>query len=103
MPYIGIDEKQFHRGHCYISSLVDLQVGRVLDVVEDCAEESCKTLIEKSLTIRQRRRLKAVALGDQRTVSGFLEISSRRLGKASLRQMVLLGDTKSTGADQSKS
>ena len=45
IPYIGIDEKQFRSGHRYISSLVDLQGGRVLDVVEDRTEESCKSLI----------------------------------------------------------
>ena len=32
MPYPGIDEKQFRKGHRTISSLVDLQQGRVLDV-----------------------------------------------------------------------
>ena len=32
IPHLGIDEKQFRSGHRYISSLVDLQGGRVLDV-----------------------------------------------------------------------
>ena len=41
-PYLGIDEKQFRKGHRYISSLVDLRQGRVLDVVESRIEETCK-------------------------------------------------------------
>lgn len=47
IPYIGIDEKQFRSGHHYISSLVDLDKGRVLDVVENRTEAACKTLIEQ--------------------------------------------------------
>ena len=35
MPYPGINEKPFRKGHRTISSLVDLQQGRVLDGVED--------------------------------------------------------------------
>lgn len=62
IPHIGIDEKQFRRGHRYISSLVDLQGGRVLDVVEERTEKACKSLIEQSLTERQREQVTAVAL-----------------------------------------
>lgn len=50
IPYIGIDEKQFRKGHRYISSLVDLDGGCVLDVVEERTESACKALIEKALT-----------------------------------------------------
>ena len=39
-PCPGIDEKPFRKGHKTISSLVDLQQGRVLDVVEDRTEEA---------------------------------------------------------------
>src|SRR5690554_6514938 len=35
IKYLGIDEKQFRSGHQYITNLVDLKQGRVLDVVED--------------------------------------------------------------------
>jgi len=34
IPYLGLDEKQCSSGHRYINSLVDVQGGRVLDVVE---------------------------------------------------------------------
>ncbi len=62
IPYLGIDEKQFRKGHRYISSLVDLQQGRVLDVVENRTEEACKALIEQSLTEKQQQQVTAVAL-----------------------------------------
>jgi transposase len=62
IPYLGIDEKQFRNGQCYISSLVDLQGGRVLDVVEDRKEKACKALLEQSLSDEQRQEVTAVAL-----------------------------------------
>lgn len=62
IPYIGIDEKQFRSGQNYISSLVDLQEGHVLDVVEERTEKACKQLIEQSLSEEQRQQVTAVAL-----------------------------------------
>jgi len=62
IPHLGIDEKQFRSGHRYISSLVDLQGGRVLDVVEERTEQACKALIEQSLSEQQRKQVTAVAL-----------------------------------------
>jgi transposase len=62
IPHLGIDEKQFRSGHRYISSLVDLQGGRVLDVVEERTEQACKALIEQSLSEQQRQQVTAVAL-----------------------------------------
>lgn len=62
IPYIGIDEKQFQSGHRYVSSLVDLGKGRVIDVVEDRTEAACQTLLEQALSKRQRTRVKAVAM-----------------------------------------
>jgi len=62
IPTIGIDEKQFRSGHRYISSLVDLEGGRVLDVVEERTEDACKTLISQALTPSQQEQVTAVAL-----------------------------------------
>lgn len=62
IPYLGIDEKQFRKGHRYISSLVDLKGGRVLDVVEERTEKACKALIEQALSEEQQQRVQAVAL-----------------------------------------
>ena len=62
VPYLGIDEKQFRSGHRYITSLVDLQQGRVLDVEEERTEKACKTLINKALTSKQRSEVQAIAM-----------------------------------------
>jgi len=62
IPFIGIDEKQFRSGHQYISSIVDLQGGRVLDIVEERTEVACKTLISQALTAAQQKQVTAVAL-----------------------------------------
>lgn len=56
------DEKQFLSEHRHISSLVDLQGGRVLEVVEELTETACKDLIEKALTELQPTHVSAVAL-----------------------------------------
>jgi transposase len=60
--YVGVDEKQYRSGHRYISSLIDLDQGRVLDVVEDRTEEEAKRLLQKGLSTAQRERVEAVAL-----------------------------------------
>lgn len=62
IAYIGIDEKQFRSGHQYISSLFDLEGGRVLDVVEERTEEACKSLIDLALTELQKEHVTAVAM-----------------------------------------
>ena len=70
IPCPGIDEQPFRKGHRYISSLVDLQQGRVLDVVEDRTEAACKALIEQSpprqargpLTPEQQQQVTGVAV-----------------------------------------
>lgn len=62
IPTIGIDEKQFLSGHCYISTLVDLEGGRVLDVVEERTEAACNALINKALSEEQQEAVTAVAL-----------------------------------------
>lgn len=62
IPYIGIDEKQFRSGQDYISVMVDLEGGRVLDVVEKRTEVATKALIDKTLTKSQQKQVTAVAL-----------------------------------------
>lgn len=62
IDYIGIDEKQFRRGHQYITTLVDLEQGRVLDVTQERTEQACIGLLEQALSKRQRNNVKAVAL-----------------------------------------
>lgn len=62
IAYVGIDEKQFRRGHSYLSNLVDLEGARVLEVVEERTEACCRELLCTGLTATQRAEVKAVAL-----------------------------------------
>jgi transposase len=62
MDYIGLDEKQFRSGHNYITNLVDLKAGRVLDVIENRTEEATEKLLHQTLTVPQMAGVKAVAL-----------------------------------------
>ena len=61
IPYVGIDEKSFHRGQSYVSLLTDLGDSRVLEVVEGRTEESAEKLW-KALSKEQRKEVKAVAV-----------------------------------------
>lgn len=62
VPYVGIDEKSFLKGHRYASLMTDLERGRVLDVVEDRTKESAKTLIARALGETQRPHVKAASM-----------------------------------------
>lgn len=59
---LGIDEKNFRKGHSYASLLNDLDEGRVLEVIENRSLESTKTLINSSLSEKQKQKVKAVAM-----------------------------------------
>ena len=61
LPYVGIDEKSFRRGHSYISLLSDLTGSRVLEVVEDRTEEAAAGLW-KDLPDAQKAQIQAVAV-----------------------------------------
>lgn len=60
LDYLGIDEKSFRRGHSYVSLLVDLTGGRVLEVVENRTEQAANELW-KVLSEQQKEQVKAVA------------------------------------------
>lgn len=62
IPYLGMDEKSFRKGHDYITCAVDLQRSRVLEVVEKRTEDSSRTLLETALSAAQRARVEAVAV-----------------------------------------
>jgi transposase len=61
LEYAGMDEKNFGRGHSYVSVLTDIEQGRVLDVAQgrdlEAADRLWKTLPED-----QRMQIRAVAL-----------------------------------------
>ena len=61
IEHIGIDEKNFLKGHSYASLLTDLDKGRVLEVVPERTQEAAESLL-KSLTDGQKSKIKAVAM-----------------------------------------
>ncbi len=61
IKHAGMDEKNFGKGHSYVSVLTDLNQGRVLEVVPDRTLEAAKTLLE-SLPKEQRQTIEAVAM-----------------------------------------
>jgi transposase len=61
LEYVGIDEKNFRRGHDYVSVLSDINEGRVLDVVEGRTTEAADELWQ-AIPEEQRNGIKAVAM-----------------------------------------
>ncbi|MCJ8313893.1 MAG: ISL3 family transposase [Pseudomonadales bacterium] len=81
IDYLGVDEKQFRKGHNYITTLVDIDQGAVLEVVEYRTEESCKTLIDKALNENQQSNVKAVCMDMWKA---FYNAFSEKLPNASI-------------------
>ena len=61
IPYLGIDEKSFGKGHDYASVLCDLSRRRVLDVVPERTKAAAITLFE-TVPEAQRAAVMAVAM-----------------------------------------
>lgn len=61
VPYVGIDEKSFRRGHHYVSILTDLSGRRVLEVTEG-RDEAAANGLWKALPADQAREVEAVAV-----------------------------------------
>ena len=61
LEHIGMDEKSFRARHRYITSVCDLDRGRVIEVVEGRTEEKAVELL-KSLSPKAQKSVKAVAL-----------------------------------------
>ncbi len=61
IPHVGIDEKNFLKGHSYVSLLSDLGQGRVLEVVPDHTEAAATTLLN-TLTDKQKPLVEAMAM-----------------------------------------
>ena len=62
MDTLGIGDKSFLRGQSYASVLVDIEGGRVLDVVEGRTIADAQWLLMTALTPRQRRMVCATAM-----------------------------------------
>jgi transposase len=61
MPYVGIDEKSFLKGHKYASLMTDIAGARVLEVVQDRTREATDTLWA-TVPACARQTLHAVAM-----------------------------------------
>lgn len=61
VPYLGMDEKSFRKGHRYGSLVNDLQEGRVLEVVEHRTTEAATAALQ-SLPPATLASVKAVAI-----------------------------------------
>lgn len=61
IPYIGLDEKSFGKGHDYITAVNDLLAGRVLEVVKDRTIEATEELLA-TLSDTQKSAVEAVAM-----------------------------------------
>ena len=61
MPYIGIDEKSFLKGHKYATIMTDISGKRVLEVAENRDTKAVDT-VWKSLSSKQINGIKAVSM-----------------------------------------
>lgn len=62
VPWVGMDEKSFRRGHRYVSILNDIEGGRVLDVVEGREGLAAHQLITQALDKKQREMVCGVCI-----------------------------------------
>lgn len=60
--HLSIDEKSFKKGHHYITVLSHPCSGCVLDVEENRTKESCKNLLNKSLTSEQLEKVSTISM-----------------------------------------
>lgn len=61
LPYIGIDEKSFLRGHEYVTVVFDIQNSMVVDLARDRKEESV-TEILNGISEEQKEAIKAAVI-----------------------------------------
>lgn len=61
IEHAGVDEKNFGKGHSYVSLLTDLDRSRVMDVVRERTQEAAKTLWN-TLPEAQRATITSVAM-----------------------------------------
>lgn len=54
IPYVGVDEKSFLKGHHYASIATDIEKGCVLDVEEGRKKENAITLLNRAISEEQR-------------------------------------------------
>ena len=79
--HLSIDEKSFKKGHKYITVLSHPRSGCVLEVEEDRSKESCKSLLERSLTAPQRECVTTISMDMWKA---FISTSKEMLPKAEI-------------------
>jgi len=62
VPYVGLDEKSFLKGHHYATIASDIKKGCVLDVIEHRTQEATETLLKQALSEGQREHVQAVSV-----------------------------------------
>ena len=62
IEHVGVDEKNFLKGHRYASLATDLDRGRVLDVVEGRKKENAVALLNQAIPEKQRGSVTAGAM-----------------------------------------
>ena len=62
IKHLGIDEKNFLKGHSYVSLITDLDQGRVLDLTPDRDEAAAQVLLNAALSTGQKKSVEAVAM-----------------------------------------
>lgn len=62
IKYIGLDEKSMRRGHTYLTVLSDTEENRVIDVGESRTKNTAKSLLNNSLTSKQKQSVEAVSM-----------------------------------------
>ena len=80
-PYLSIDEKSFRKGHTYITVLSDPSTGNVVGVSEGRDKESCKKVINESLTVKQKYLVQGICTDMWRA---YVSVSKEMLPQAEL-------------------
>lgn len=60
--HLSVDEKSFRKGHDYVTVLSDPTSGHVIDVGHGRTKESCRQLIDSSLTDSQKEEVQTVSM-----------------------------------------
>ena len=62
LKYLSIDEKSMKKGHKYLTVLSNPETGTVLDVCKDRNKVAVNSLLEETLSFKQRRSIKAISM-----------------------------------------
>jgi len=78
---LSIDEKQFRKGHNYITVLSHPDSGSIIDVSEDRTKESVRKLLDKTLTQKQQEDVENISMDMWKA---YLTVSKEKLPNAKI-------------------